>query len=170
MSTFRGPPPETEPGIGALTMGGLLTEVAARFGTREAVCFHEPAPPDGGRPPVVRWSYGELEGRARRFAKALVAAGAGKGTRVALLMGNRPEWVEAAFGAALAGTVLVPVNTLFEPPEIEHVLGHSDTAVLVYQERLASHRYHEQVRSMSGDLPYLTTLACMGTDGYDTFL
>ena len=170
MSTFRGPPPETEPGIGALTMGGLLTEVAARFGTREAVCFHEPAPPDGGPRPVVRWSYGELERRARRFAKALVAAGAGKGTRVALLMGNRPEWVEAAFGAALAGTVLVPVNTLFEPPEIEHVLGHSDTAVLVYQERLAGHRYHEQVRAMRGRLPYLRTLACMGTDGYDAFL
>ena len=71
---------------------------------------------------VVRWSYAELGTAARRFAKALAAAGVGKGTRVALLMGNRPEWVEAAFGVALAGGVLVPVNTLFEAPEIEHVL------------------------------------------------
>ena len=157
-------PLRPRPGIGALTMGGLLAEVAARHTGREALCFHDRVPRAGSRRrsgEVVRWSYAELETRARRFAKALAAAGVGKGTRVALLMGNRPEWVEAAFGVALAGGVLVPVNTLFEPPEIEHVLRHSDSAVLVYQERLANHRYHEQVRSMVADLPYLTTLACL---------
>ncbi len=166
MTLFRGPPLESEPGIGALTMGGLLDEVVARHAEREAVCFHGEGP-EGA---VVRWSYAELGTRARRFARALAAAGVGKGTRVALLMGNRPEWVEAAFGVALAGGVLVPVNTLFEPPEIEHVLRHSDSAVLVYQERLASHRYHEQVRDMVATLPYLTTLACLGTGSYDDFL
>ncbi len=168
MPVFAGPSPETEPGIGAPTMGGLLTEVVARHGGREALCFHPPHAP--ARDEVVRWTYTELEARARRFAKALAAAGAGKGTRVALLMGNRPEWVEAAFGVALAGGVLVPVNTLFEAPEIEHVLGHSDSAVLVYQENLAHHRYHEQVRAMVPDLPYLTTLACLGTESYEDFL
>jgi acyl-CoA synthetase (AMP-forming)/AMP-acid ligase II len=152
-------------------MGGLLAEVTARHAGREALCFH-----DGGShdesfhdETVVRWSYGELGARARRVAKALTAAGVGKGTRVALLMGNRPEWVEAAFGVALAGGVLVPLNTLFEAPEIEHVLRHSDSAVLIYQERLAHHRYHEQVRAMAPRLPYLTTLACMGTGSYADF-
>jgi len=155
----------------------MLAEVVARHSDREAVCFHErpgAAGAAGARSPragaVTRWSYAELGARARRFARALAAAGVGKGTRVALLMGNRPEWVEAAFGVALAGGVLVPVNTLFEPPEIEHVLRHSDSAVLVYQERLASHPYHEQVRAMLPGLPYLTTLACLGTGFYDEFL
>ncbi len=190
MPLFRGPPPETEAGIGALTMGGLLAEVATRHAHREALCCHEsgfprsgfdvsgvddsrdsPGRSTGDSPgAVVRWSYAELEARARRVAKALAAAGAGKGTRVALLMGNRPEWVEAAFGVALAGAVLVPVNTLFEPPEIEHVLRHSDSAVLIYQDHLARHRYHDQVQSMVRDLPYLTTLACLGTSSYDAFL
>ena len=85
-------------------------------------------------------------------------------------MGNRPEWVEAAFGVALAGGVLVPVNTLLEAPEIEHVLRHSDSAVLVYQENLAHHRYHEEVRVMVPRLPYLTTMACLGTGSYEDFL
>jgi acyl-CoA synthetase (AMP-forming)/AMP-acid ligase II len=142
----------------------MLDQVVARYGKREAVCFHEP---DRA---VVRWTYDELGQRAHAFARALVAIGVDKGTRVALLMGNRPEWVEATFGVALAGAVLVPLNTLFEPPEIEHVLRHCDAAVLVYQERLASHRYHEQVRSLLSDLPYLRTLACMGTASYDDFL
>ncbi len=184
MTLFRGPPAQSEPGIGALTMGGLLTDVVDRHADREALCFHETGfheagfhetgtqhQPGPARPgSVVRWSYTELGARARRFAKALTASGVGKGARVALLMGNRPEWVEAAFGVALAGGVLVPVNTLFEPPEIEHVLGHSDSAVLVYQERLAHHRYHEQIRAMVAGLPYLTTLACLGTGSYEDFL
>jgi fatty-acyl-CoA synthase len=164
MTDFTGPPAEGERGIGALTMGGLLQEVAARYGSREALCFRQP---DGT---VLRWTYDELLARSRRFAKALVATGADKGTRVALLMGNRPEWVEVAFGTALAGAVLVPVNTLFEPPEIEHVLAHSDCAVVVCQEQLAHHRYHDQVLAMERELPYLRTVVCVGTDSYDTFV
>ncbi len=93
-----------------------------------------------------------------------------KGTRVALLMGNRPEWVVAAFGVALAGGVLVPVNTLFEPPEIAHVLAHSDTAILVHQQRLAHHSYDDQIRTIESDLPYLRRRVCFGTPSYDEFL
>jgi len=171
-TTFFGPSFESEPGMGPLTMGGLLLESAARHADLEAVCFHEHDDTgDGGDgDTVVRWSYAELAARSQRFAKALVAAGASKGTRVALLMGNRPEWVCAAFGVALAGGVLVPVNTMFEPPELEYLLRHSDAAVLVYQERLARHRYHEQIRSLMGSLPYLGRLACFGTAGYEDFL
>jgi fatty-acyl-CoA synthase len=192
--TFFGPPADSEFGIGALTMGGLLAEAVARHGGREAICFHPPAEPgvsgasgasgasaepgesgassasDAPGDEVWRWSYDELWTRARRFAKALIAAGAGKGTRVALLMGNRPEWVQAAFGTALAGAVLVPVNTLFEAPEIEHVLRHSDSSVVVCQEQLARHRYHDQVTAMASSLPYLATVACLGTEAYRAFL
>ena len=164
MGDFTGPPLSSEPGIGALTMGGLLDEAAARHTAREAMCFHER---DGT---VVRCSYADLARRARRLAKALIAAGAGKGTRVALLMGNRPEWVEAAFAVALAGGVLVPINTLFEEPEIDHVLRHSDSAILLCQARLASHPYRDQVRRLAPGLPYLTTTACWGDGSADGFL
>jgi len=164
MPTFFGPPAETEPGIGALTIGGMLEEAAARHRTNEAVCF---ATPDAT---TVRWSYEELYAEARKFAKALVATGAGKGTRVAVLMGNRPEWVAAAFGVALTGGVLVPVNTLFEAPEIEYVLHHSDAAILLHQSRLAHHDYDEQLIAMEPALPYLTSRLCFGTAEYRQFL
>ena len=51
----------------------------------------------------MRWTYADLQATARRVAKAVIANGGGKGCRVALLMGNRPEWVASAFGVALAG-------------------------------------------------------------------
>jgi acyl-CoA synthetase (AMP-forming)/AMP-acid ligase II len=162
--TYTGPPAEAEPGIGALTLSGLFADVCRRHSLREAIAFHEhDAPP-------LHWTYAELAFEARRFAKALIAAGADKGTRVALLMGNRPEWTVAAFGVALAGGVLVPVNTLFEPPEIAHLLSHSDTALLVHQKRLAHHRYEAQIGRIAPGLPYLRRRLCFGTPSYDDFL
>lgn len=168
MTTFRGPPADDEEGIGSLTLGGLLAEVAATHGDREAVAFH-----DGDR--VVRWTYADLRDESRALARALVASGMTKGTRVALLMGNRPEWVAAAFGVTLAGGVVVPINTYFEPPELEYVLRHSDAAVLLAQERLLSHHYLDDLLALcpeigeaspgtlrSQALPYLRLVVCRG--------
>jgi acyl-CoA synthetase (AMP-forming)/AMP-acid ligase II len=164
VGTFFGPPPDSEEGIGSLTLGGLLREVVSRYSEREAVVFHE----SDGR--VIRWTYAELESEVRSLAKGLIALGADKGTRVGLLMGNRPEWVVAAFGVAMVGGTLVPVNTFFEPPEIAHVLAHSDTAVVVHQAQLASHPYDDQLRELTPALPYLRRRLCVGTPDYRSFL
>jgi len=164
VTTFFGPSPDAEPGIGALTLGGLLAEATARHRDREAVVFYD------GSGPALRWSYADLGAEVRRFAKALVAAGTDKGTRVALLMGNRPEWVVGAFAVACVGAVFVPVNTLFEPPEIAHVLAHSDTALLVHQHHLGRHPYDDQVRALAPSLAHLRRVVCFGTASYDDFL
>jgi acyl-CoA synthetase (AMP-forming)/AMP-acid ligase II len=168
--TFSGPPPETEGGIGALTLGGFLAEVVSRHGEREALVFRP-----GGSATTTRWTYDGLGRAARQIGRALVAAGVGKGTRVGLLMGNRPEWIAAAYGVAMTGGVLVPVNTFYEPPELEHVLAHSDTAVLLLQEGLGRHAYLDEVSRMRGGqpstrLPYLRRVACLGTDSWTDLL
>ncbi|MGH2728116.1 MAG: AMP-binding protein, partial [Actinomycetota bacterium] len=103
MTTFRGPPTDTEQRP-AETLGGFLRAVVAANPDREAVVFS-----DGSG--ALRWTYRDLEREARRVGRALLAAGLEPGERVALLMGNRPEWIASAFGVALAGGVLVPVNT-----------------------------------------------------------
>jgi fatty-acyl-CoA synthase len=135
-----------EEGIGALTLSGFLLEVTRRDPDREALVFHET---DGG---TVTWSYRDLEREARRVARALLASGAGKDTRVAILMGNRPEWVAAAFGVALTGAVAVPLNTYFEPPELDHVLRHSDAQALLTQSRLLGHAYVDQLAALCPEL------------------
>jgi fatty-acyl-CoA synthase len=164
VGTFFGPPPDSEKGIGSLTLGGLLREVVARYPDREAVVFHE------SDDRVVRWTYAELESEVRSLAKALIALGTDKGTRVGLLMGNRPEWVVAAFGVAMVGGILVPLNTFFESPEIDHVLAHSDTAIVLHQARLANHPYDDQLRELAPGLPYLRRRLCLGTSDYGSFL
>src|SRR5262249_51908832 len=134
MSSFVGPPPESEIGIGALTLGGLLREVVARFGERDAIAFEGSA-----------WTYDRLLSESRALASGLLAAGVGKGTRVAVLMGNRPEWVATAFGVAMTGGVLVPINTYFAPPELEYALRHSDAAWLLGQPHLAGHDFRAEL-------------------------
>src|SRR5207247_258699 len=71
--------------------------------------------------------------------------------RVALVMGNRREWVAVAFGVALAGGVLVPVNTYLEAPELAYVLAHSDASVLLMQDSLAGHDYVEVIETVAKD-------------------
>jgi fatty-acyl-CoA synthase len=164
VTKFFGPPAVEEHGIGALTMGGLLEEVATKYPKREALCLGD------AESTTIRWTYEDLQECSRRLAKALVAAGAHKGTRVGVLMGNRPEWVQCAFAASLAGCVLVPVNSLYEAPEIEHVLRNSDCSIVLNQEGLGRHRYDDELRAMEEGLPYLTQRYCLGTSRYEDLM
>jgi long-chain acyl-CoA synthetase len=72
----------------------------------------------GGGP---RLSYREMWDRAARVAGGLRAAGVQRGDRVALRLGNGVDWVLAFFGAALAGGIVVPVNTRLSEAEVAFV-------------------------------------------------
>src|SRR4249920_1531686 len=139
MTTFTGPPIESERGIGALTFGTFLDEIAQRYDDREAVVLNV-----AGRDRVSR-TYAELRDEARRTAKALVAAGASRGTRVGVLTSGRPEWISAVFGAAMAGGVAVPFNTFAEPRELDHLLRHSDVGIVITQSAFLHHRYADEI-------------------------
>ncbi len=58
----------------------------------------------------VRWSYRELAGAARQFARELEARGVGAGDRVLLWGKNSAEWVAAFWGCVLRGAVVVPMD------------------------------------------------------------
>jgi fatty-acyl-CoA synthase len=139
--TLAGPPLEEATGIGALTMGGFLTEVCRRFAGNEALVFDDPL--RGGT--TVRWSYADLEHEARRVARALLATGIGKGSRVGILMANRPEAVASLFGAALTGAVVVPLSTFSPRPELAYLLGHADLSALLIQTAMGSRRFADDV-------------------------
>jgi fatty-acyl-CoA synthase len=161
---YVGPPLSSEEGIGALTLGGFLREVTDRYADREGICIHE------SHGSVVRWSYADLRAHVETLARALLALGAGKGTRVALLMGNRPEWVAATYAVTSIGAVLIPVNTYYQPAELEYVLQHSDAEVLLCQEELAGHRYLDQVAEMRARLPCLRDVVCLDAASWMEFL
>ena len=82
-----------------------------------------------GRRPLM--SYGTLYGRARALAGGLGALGLAPGDRVALVMRNCPEYVEALWGIWIAGLAAVPINAKLHPKEIAYILDHAGAALLL---------------------------------------
>jgi benzoate-CoA ligase len=71
-------------------------------------------------------SYGELEGRSRKLAAALVASGVQREDRVLLLMLDSSDWPVAFLGSLYAGVVPVAVNTLLTSEDYAYMLEHSE--------------------------------------------
>jgi len=85
-----------------------------------------------------RLSYRQLEERSRAFAAYLQQdLGLQKGDRVALMMPNLLQYPVALFGILRAGMVVVNVNPLYTPRELEHQLNDSGAAAIVIIENFA---------------------------------
>jgi long-chain acyl-CoA synthetase len=80
-------------------------------------------------------TYRELDDRARRVAGALHEAGVRKGDRVALLLGNVPEFVEALHGIWRLGAVVAPLNVMLTSEEAGYVLADAETSAVVTDPR-----------------------------------
>ena len=76
-------------------------------------------------------TYGELDLASDRFGAYLLEQGVGQGDRVAIFMGNCPQYVIAHFGAQKIGAIVCPCSPLFKEMELEHELNDSEAAVLV---------------------------------------
>ncbi|QGH63370.1 long-chain-fatty-acid--CoA ligase FadD [Serratia proteamaculans] len=77
-------------------------------------------------------TYRKLEERSRAFAAYLQnELGLQKGDRVALMMPNLLQYPIALFGILRAGMVVVNVNPLYTPRELEHQLNDSGASAIV---------------------------------------
>ena len=85
------------------------------------------------------WSYDALDRAAAAVARGLVAHGAKRGDRIAILAANRAEYLTTFLGTMRAGMVSVPINFKLPPAAIEHVLRDAGVSlVFVDAERRAA--------------------------------
>ncbi len=142
----------------ARTIPALLAEQARNFGDHEAVV--------GGE---QRYTYAELQQKVRAFAKGLQSMGLGRGSRVAILMGNRPEWIIADLAICSLGGTMVAVNTWVTARELGYILKHSDADALVFAGSFLKYDYIEMLGELephAENLPKLKTLIHFGDTGY----
>jgi acyl-CoA synthetase (AMP-forming)/AMP-acid ligase II len=83
----------------------------------------------------VHATWGQFAARVAAAASAMRDRGLAPGDRVAIVMSNRPEYLEAQFAAWHAGLVAVPVNARLHRDEIAYVLEHSGTRLVLTDEQ-----------------------------------
>ena len=81
-------------------------------------------------------AYGELDRRAGSAAALLRERGVEPGDRVALLIGNGVPFVAAWLGTLRLGAVVVPLNPLLAPPEVEARVAASGARLLLREDDL----------------------------------
>ena len=91
-------------------------------------------------------SYGELYARSQRVAALLHEAGLRRGDGVALVLPNRPEFLEITWGCQLSGLYYSAVNTHFTPDEVGYVVGDSEAKAVFIDASMARGRNLMQTR------------------------
>jgi long-chain acyl-CoA synthetase len=84
------------------------------------------------------FSFELVDDLSRAFAAYLQSLGLARGDRVAIMLPNVPQYPIAVAGILRAGLVVVNVNPLYTPRELEHQLKDSGAKAIVILENFAS--------------------------------
>lgn len=82
-------------------------------------------------------TWAELDARINRWVHGLRARGLEAGHTIAIVVGNRREWFEAAHACAHGGWVYVPVNWHWVADELAYVFADANVRAVVADERYA---------------------------------
>ncbi|MGE0841375.1 AMP-binding protein [Pseudonocardia sp.] len=110
------------------TIGQVLAEKAQRVGDRP---FLRVRGDDG------EWadtSYADAHRLTDDYARGFAALGIGKGTTVAVMVGNCPEFLWTCWGLGKLGAVAVPLNTAAKGDQLEYYLRQSGSEWVVAEE------------------------------------
>ncbi len=105
--------------VRATTVGDLLSSAAQEWPEAEIIF------------PSERTTLPELDRRTDALARSLVAAGAGPGRHVGVLLPPSLELVATLFAIAKTGATIVPINDRFRGAEIRYLVTHADLTLLV---------------------------------------
>jgi long-chain acyl-CoA synthetase len=86
----------------------------------------------------VNWTFEQVDEMSRSLAGYFQSLGLAKGARVALMMPNVPQYVVAIAAVLRAGYVVVNVNPLYTPRELEHQLKDAGAEAIVILENFAT--------------------------------
>ena len=84
------------------------------------------------------FTFGEIDRYSAAFASWLQSQGLARGARVAIMMPNVVQYPIALAGVLRAGYVVVNVNPLYTPRELEHQLKDSGAEAIVILENFAA--------------------------------
>ena len=113
--------------MGVWNYGDIIDAVA------KAVPSGKPALIHGVR--VITWL--EFQGRTNALARGLIEAGHQPDDKLAILIRNRPEYMEATIAAFKGRFVHVNVNYRYKAEELHYIFENSDSRIVVYGSEFA---------------------------------
>ena len=139
--------------------GHALSWAAGQFRDRPAVVFRDRS-----------FSYTQIERRSNQLANALIGLGSKPGERLAVLLNNSVESIEAQFGAEKAGQAYVALNARHTLREQAAILNDAGASVLI-----AGSEFREMALQARALVPSLRHVIAAGWHdgavlGYDTLL
>ncbi|WP_248583224.1 AMP-binding protein [Nocardioides sp. InS609-2] len=152
---------EPSPDLLDETIGANFERTATTYADREALV--EVA---SGR----RWTWAELNADVDSLARALMAAGLGKGDRVGVWSPNCAEWTLVQYATAKIGAVLVNVNPAYRTHEFSYAVNQSGMRMLVSAESHKTSDYRAMVTETSDQCPDLKQVVFIGTSDWDDLL
>jgi fatty-acyl-CoA synthase len=111
----------------------------------------------------VTWA--QIHERISGLAAALRERGVRAGDRVAIMMTNRPEFLETMFAANAIGAIVVPVNFRLAPDEIAYILTDSGASLLVVEEATAAAAASARA-ACAHEIGFVSTGHAEGADPY----
>src|SRR6476660_914945 len=126
--------------------------------------WRELARQHGNHPAIIddrgSWSFRDVHARIARFGNALAGLGLRKGDRIALLIPDIREYLEADNAIMSAGFVRVPRDPRLTGPELVALLRYAGAAALVTHVAFAP-----TVAALTGEVESLRHIVAIGGDG-----
>jgi long-chain acyl-CoA synthetase len=98
----------------------MLTEAANKYPDSACTIFKG-----------AKISYAEMEEITNRLAAGLASIGVSKGDRVGIFMPNTPQFAMAYFAVLKLGGIVVAINPLYSPREIEHQVNDAGIEIIL---------------------------------------
>src|SRR5690349_21271142 len=95
--------------------------------------------------------------QVKQAGKALIAAGLGKGSTVAILGFNKPEWIILDCACMSIGGAPAGIYTTCSPEEVQYIIHHAESPVVLVE----SHAQWEKVKAKRAELPLLKHVVLM---------
>lgn len=137
----------------------MFADRVSRFS--ESVAFSNKV--DGNWIPVTWKEYGR---RVRGVAVSLLELGLGKGDRICILAGTRPEWDICDKAVFAIGGITVGVYPTLPPDQIAHILSHSEGKALIAENKEQYDKYM-QIADQCPALEHLILIDPTGCKGED---
>ena len=116
----------------------------------------------------TRLTWRQLGDQSSRLAAGLAQRGIGSGDRVAMLIGNRAEFVTTLFAIAHLGAISVPISIREQTPGLAYMINNCAAAMILHEADLADRL------PLAADVPSVRARvsfgACEGSESYDAVL